>query len=246
MTPDPSPWSGLDVGGPLSEGSRTQVWAGSLADQRVAVRRSRRPAASLAWELDLMGDLDAEGFLVPTVIAAEDGRREVDGIVVQRWLEGRPPTTPADWVAVAGELRRLHEVMAGRSQRPDCASVVELRSARRSVDADLDAMPGDVVDRVLAVFESMLDVPRSVIHGDPGAANIRIDESGRVGFLDWDESRVDLTWHDLSNLDVQVLDDDSHARATRLSNAWEAANGWVVEPDYARRRLAENAGDPRP
>ena len=55
---------------------------------------------------------------------------------------------------------------------------------------------------------------------------------------DWDESRVDVVWHDLSNLGVQVLDDARHVAALRLSDAWEAANAWLLEPDYARRRLA--------
>jgi len=57
--------------------------------------------------------------------------------------------------------------------------------------------------------------------------------------LDWDESRVDITAHDLSPLGVQVLDDAEQTAATQLSHAWEAANGWTAEPDYARRRLAE-------
>ena len=86
-------------------------------------------------------------------------------------------------------------------------------------------------------FAAVADGPVSVIHGDPGAANIRIDGNGRVGLLDWDESRVDITWHDLSNLGVQVLDDRTQRRAERLSHAWEAANGWTTEPGYAQRRL---------
>lgn len=89
----------------------------------------------------------------------------------------------------------------------------------------------------MAVFASFDDVPTAVVHGDPGADNIRIGPDGSVGLLDWDESRVDLIWHDLSNLGLQVLNDEEHRRAQRLSNAWEAANGWVLEPDYARRRL---------
>ena len=87
------------------------------------------------------------------------------------------------------------------------------------------------------IFAEFADVPTSLIHGDPMDGNVRIDEDGGVGFLDWDESRVDLVWHDLSNLGVQVLGNEDHARALRLSNAWEAANAWVVEPDYARQRL---------
>lgn len=69
------------------------------------------------------------------------------------------------------------------------------------------------------------------------AGNIRIGDSDVVGLLDFDESRVDVAWHDLSNLGIQVLDDADHAQAARLSDAWEAANGWVLEPQYAQRRL---------
>lgn len=77
----------------------------------------------------------------------------------------------------------------------------------------------------------------SVIHGDPMAGNIRINHEGIVGLLDFDESRVDVAWHDLSNLGVRVLGASDHEQATRLSDAWEAANGWVLEPEYALRRL---------
>ena len=101
----------------------------------------------------------------------------------------------------------------------------------------MSALPDEVVRLVLGGFGSYADVPVSLVHGDPGPSNIRIDDRGRVGLLDWDESRVDLTWHDLSNLGVAVLDRDSHARAAQLSNAWEAINAWSVEPGYARSRL---------
>jgi aminoglycoside phosphotransferase (APT) family kinase protein len=43
---------------------------------------------------------------------------------------------------------------------------------------------------VLGVFASLADVPVSLIHGDPGSSNIRISNVGKVGLLDWDESRV--------------------------------------------------------
>lgn len=101
----------------------------------------------------------------------------------------------------------------------------------------LDAGPSEVVDRLLEVFAEHADVPLAVVHGDRRPGNIRIGPDGSVGLLDWDESRVDLTWHDLSNLGIQVLAHEEHRRARRLSNAWEAANGWGLEPDYARHRL---------
>ena len=95
-----------------------------------------------------------------------------------------------------------------------------------------------MVDAGLGVrFVAELGVEVAVIHGDPHPGNLRLDGRGRVGLLDWDESRVDLVWHDLSNLGVAVLDPEAHTRAEALSNAWEAANGWVVEPEYAARRL---------
>jgi aminoglycoside phosphotransferase (APT) family kinase protein len=88
------------------------------------------------------------------------------------------------------------------------------------------------------VFASVADAPVSLIHGDPGPSNIRIDEHDRVWLLDWDESRVDVSWHDLSNLGVVVLDADTHRRAVLLSHAWEAVNAWTIEPDYAKDRLS--------
>ncbi len=235
---DPSPWPGLDLIEPASGGTRNDVWLGHLGQTLVSVRRSQRTGESLAWELDLLEQLGHANFRVPSVIPAGDGRRSVDGIVVQEWLEGHEPSSDADWFLVANELARLHRETADHDQRPGCVNVSELRLHRRSVDADLDRMPSEVVDEILVVFESLANVPLAVVHGDPGPTNIRIGRDGSVGLLDWDESRVDLTWHDLSNLGVQVLNHENHRRGQRLSNAWEAANGWTTSPEYAHRRLA--------
>jgi hypothetical protein len=77
----------------------------------------------------------------------------------------------------------------------------------------------------------------AVVHGDPGPANIRITASG-VGLLDWDESRVDVTDLDLAELPGAELPPDRLAAVRAAATAWEAANGWTVEPSYARRQLA--------
>ena len=236
--PDVSGWSALELGQPLSGGSRSSVWEGRLDGERVVVRQSRRSAESLAWELDLLRRLAEADFVVPQTKPADDGRESIAGVVVQSWLDGGAPETPDEWGAVALELQRLHTVLADHPQRPGCAVASELVTARRSVDADLDVLPVDVLDRVTTVFGEYAAVPVAVIHGDPGPSNIRIAADGRVGLIDWDESRVDHVWHDLSNLGVQVLADDDHAAAVRLSHAWEAVNAWVVEPEYARDRLA--------
>lgn len=236
---DINAWGGLRLLEPVQGGHRNDVWQAKLGDRLVAVRRSGRSEESLAWEINLLDFLAGHDFVVPKVVNAEDGRLSVDGIVVQEWLAGRPPSTKDDWFQVAGELQRLHRLTVGYEQRPGCAAVHRLRHQRRSVDADLDALPNGVADELLTIFESFDSAPVAVVHGDPGAPNIRIGDDDSVGLLDWDESRVGVTWHDLSNLGVQVLGDAEHNRAQALSHAWEAANGWLVEPGYSRRRLNE-------
>lgn len=72
-----------------------------------------------------------------------------------------------------------------------------------------------------------------MVHGDPCAANIRVS-GGRIGFLDWDEARVDHPWLDLADIPGLAVPPVAEAAI----DAWEAANAWVMEPSYARRRLA--------
>jgi Ser/Thr protein kinase RdoA (MazF antagonist) len=90
-------WSGVELLEPLAGGARNQVFLARRGRARLVVRRSGRPAASLEWELDLLEHLRANGVLVPEVVPADDGRRQVDGLLLQRFLEGRP--TP--WMACA-------------------------------------------------------------------------------------------------------------------------------------------------
>lgn len=192
----------------------------------------------MTWELDLLDHLDGLGFTVPTCLAADDGRRLAGGVIVQRWIDGHAPSSDTDWHRVAEALHTLHAATRGYPQRPDCVAVTELGTARRSVDADLDALPSTIADELTAVFGEFAGDEQSVVHGDPGPGNIRIAADGTVGLIDWDESRVDVSLHDLSNLGVAVLDRPAQRRAERLSNAWEAANGWTAEPRYAHSRLA--------
>jgi Ser/Thr protein kinase RdoA (MazF antagonist) len=238
MSLDVAAWPGLRLAARVLEGNRNEVWRGSIDGRAVSIRQSRRTEPSLDWELDLIAHLDSLGFTVPTVVAAGDGSRHVGRVVVQRWLDGHAPVSTNDWHLVAVTLQQLHRATVGYRQRPGCCAVSELLTSSLSVDADMAAMPPDVAREVLGVFGDVASMPVSVIHGDPTDANIRIGADGTVGLLDFDESRVDVAWHDLSNLGVQVLDEDDHRRALRLSDAWETANAWVAEPAYALTRLA--------
>jgi aminoglycoside phosphotransferase (APT) family kinase protein len=224
---DLAPWGSPAVVDRLG-GHRNVVYR--LEGDLVA-RRSRRSTASLEWELDLLDYLGRNGFLVPEVVPA-DGRPHVDGVVVQRWLPGGEP---AGWAPVVAELRRLHELMTGWPPRPDLPGTRDLLTTDRGGDVDLSAMPAAAVTACRAAWEAP-DGPSTVVHGDPCAANIRVD-GGRVGFLDWDEARVDHPWLDLA--DIPGIDLPPAARAA--VDAWEAANGWLVEPHYARVRLARLA-----
>lgn len=223
---DLSPWGSPVVEARLG-GHRNEVYR--VAGDLVA-RRSRRTTASLDWELDLLAHVANHGFTVPTVVPTKDGRRHAAGIVVQRWLPGDEPT---DWAPVVAELRRLHELTAGWPPRPDFPGTRDLLTVDRGGDVDLTAMPADAVTACRAAWRT-LPGPSTIIHGDPCAANIRID-GDRVGFLDWDEARVDHPWLDLAD----IPDIELPPAAQTAVDAWEAANGWLVEPTYARGRLAQ-------
>jgi Ser/Thr protein kinase RdoA (MazF antagonist) len=229
-------WGRPAVIGPLTGGNRNTVLEIRLDGQRLVARRSRRPAASLDWELDLLDHLARHGLRVPRVVPALDGRRHVAGVAVLTWLDGAPPG-PRDWPAVAAALARLHELTAGWTQRPGFASTRELLTAERGGDVDLTAMPAEAVAACRRAWARLDGRPQAVVHGDPGPSNIRVSGDG-PGLLDWDESRVDYTDLDLADLPGGELPPGELAVARAAATAWETANGWIIEPSYARRQLA--------
>jgi Ser/Thr protein kinase RdoA (MazF antagonist) len=223
----------------LGGGYRNRVWAVRVGGRRCVARDSGegRSGPALDWELDLLQELAGAGFRVPSPVPALDGRRRVGGLVVTTWLEGDPPAGERDWRLVADELARLHRRTAGRRQRPGFASTQELLARSGGGDVDLDLMPAEVVALCRAAWSALAGDPVAVVHGDPGPQNLRL-RGDRVGLLDWDESRVDCPALDLAWLPVNRLGGRlQEARAA--AEAWEVANGWRVEPDHARRRLAE-------
>jgi Ser/Thr protein kinase RdoA (MazF antagonist) len=237
---DLTPWGAPELAERLGGGHRNEVYrAGEWV-----VRQSRRSRASLEWELDLLDHLSVHGFLVPKVVPARDGRRHVDGMVMQEWLPGREPDD-GDWPRVVEELRRLHALLPHWPPRPDGPGTHELLTVAQGGDVDLASMPADAV-RACRTAWAGLTGATTVVHGDPCAANIRIQPDGRVGFLDWDEARVDHPWLDLADIPGMAVP----RNAKEAVDAWEAVNAWFMEPTYARRRLAaltvDNPVDNRP
>lgn len=236
---DLSAWGRISVVGRLGGGHRNEVLEVRRDGERLVARCGRRSPASLAWELDLLDFLGEHGFVVPAVVPALDGARSVGGVVVQRWLPGHPPGAD-DWPAVAAELRRLHSLTEDWPARPDFPGTAALLTADRGGDTDLSAMPPDAAAVCRAAWRELTGKP-VVVHGDPCAANIRLSPAG-VGFLDWDEARVDQPDLDFADLPTPVLPPDRQEVARRAIDAWEAANGWLVEPEYAMGRLAASLG----
>jgi Ser/Thr protein kinase RdoA (MazF antagonist) len=180
-------------------------------------------------------------MLVLEVLPTRDGRTHVDGLVLFGWLEGQPPSSEHDWRLVADELLRLYALTAGWPQRPTFRSSRELLEAERGGGIRLDLMPAEVVARVRRAWAGLQRESMSAVHGDPGTSNIRL-QVGRAGFIDWDEARVDVSLFDLTALPSGLglpVDADRLLRARRAATAWEVANAWVLEPAYARSRLAE-------
>ncbi len=229
-------WGRAVVAGPLGGGNRNTVAEIRLHGQRMVARESVRSSASLDWEVALLDHLASHDLRVPVPVPALDGRRHVGGVMVQTWLDGDPPG-PGDWPAVAATLRTLHRLTAGWPQRPGFASTLDLLTADRGGDVDLSAMPANAVTACRQAWAGLARAPQAVIHGDPGAANIRVSDAG-VGILDWDEARVDCTDLDLAELPDSDLPAERLALARTAATAWEAANGWLVEPSYARGQLA--------
>jgi Ser/Thr protein kinase RdoA (MazF antagonist) len=234
---DLAPWSrNATVEGRLGAGIRDAVYRVRLAGEPAVARRTNRAPASLEWELDLLEFLEANQFVVPSVVRTAAGARHAGGVIVTRWIDGRAPAGDADWHAVAHELGRLHRLTLGWPARPGFRSARELLTEWRGGDVDLSQMPRAVLRLVRSAWEELPDGPYPVVHGDPGPSNVKLVD-GRVALLDWDEARVDCPWFDLADLPVRVLDEAVEALARAAAHAWEAANGWIVEPAYARWRL---------
>jgi Ser/Thr protein kinase RdoA (MazF antagonist) len=244
MRPQLARWSGLDLVEPLTGGARNLVYLARRGSERLVVRRSGRPVASLEWEIDLLAHLAGHQIGVPEVVPADDGRRHVDGVVVQAYVEGERPYGAAAWRRVVRTLTRVHEVTLGWPQRPGFASAADLLATDRGGDVRLDLMPPEGVAAVRNAWRPLLVGPRCAVHGDVGPGNILV-RGDRVILLDWDEARVDVPWFDFAPLPGIAPDEVAlpvpvgREALLTAGTAWEVATCWAQEPEYAPRRLGE-------
>jgi Ser/Thr protein kinase RdoA (MazF antagonist) len=230
---------GATITAKLSAGTRSDVWAVQIEERRHTLRRSRRSSAAVHWELDLIQFLSSQGIGVPSVLPTTDGSRTYGRFFALSWIDGHPPQTDAEWREVATALERVHELTRAWPQRPTFASTVELLTGSAGGDVDLSLMPRAAVEQCREAWARLIGKRTSAIHGDP-RGNALITEEG-VQFIDWDEARVDVSVLDLADLPGEHAPPSVLAVARRAASAWEAAASWSLEPEYARRRLAELA-----
>lgn len=221
----------------LTGGVANDVWSVRINGQIAVARLGGRSEADLAWETDLLVQLDREGLTVPLPIPTIDGRRFAGGVVVMTYVEGGPPETVDDWRRAAGTLRRLHDLTQGWPQRPGWRSSTDYLHAETGTRVNLGAMPPEGVARCRAAWARLVGRETCVVHGDPNRRNIRITPE-RVGLIDWDEAHVDVPDLDLALPDNAAgLDAATYDSAAQAFAAWEAAVCW--DDDHAREQLAK-------
>lgn len=221
----------------LTGGVANDVWSVGIGGQVAVARLGSRGDLDLAWETGLLQHLDQNGMTVPVPIPTMDGRLFADGLVVMKYLEGRPPETESDWRRVADTLRELHRLTLGWPQRPGWRSSTDLLEADRGTRIDLTRMPPEGVARCRAAWARLAGRKTCAVHGDANPRNILVT-ADRIALIDWDESHVDVP-----DLELELphnaadLDPVAWKIAHQASAAWEAAVCW--DDDFSKQRLAE-------
>jgi Ser/Thr protein kinase RdoA (MazF antagonist) len=192
----------------------------------------------MRWVRAVHDRAEEAGFTIPRLVSTQDGRLVVDGITVERWIEGRP-ATKADRDQFGRALSRFHKLSRNWEQRPGFASSTELLHESKGGDVDLEIMPAELVLACRQRWTAIEGYLKSVVHGDPTLANVLVTQKDGFALLDWDESRVDVSLLDMVGL---FEENPGHPesvwlRAKAALDAWEVAASWRREPEYARRRV---------
>lgn len=222
----------------LSNSVRSRVAVVELDGRLAVARLGPHEGRALDWEAGLLEWLARCDVGAPRLVLTRQGEPYVGGCLVTGYVEGSPVASDQDWALVRDTLRRLHHVCGGWPQRPGCLSSRELLTYEQGGDVDLSALPPEARRRCRQAWQPLGRLATTVVHGDPGPANVRI-VGGRAVLLGWGRARVDAPVFDLVTLPRHVggLDEETWRRARPAFHAWEAARGWVTEPTYARRQL---------
>ncbi len=148
-----------------------------------------------------------------------------------RWLAGMH-------VALAHDLER-HVATAGLREQDAAQCRLWLERARRFAQADGRATPetrflARLQQRYDAVVEALLQLPKTVMHGDFHAANVLIGDGSdnvRIAPVDWEMA---ATGPGLLDLAALVSGDWEHAERRRMVAAYASVRG---VPPFTERQL---------
>jgi len=221
-------------------GNRNTVLLVEHRGERAVAKSSRRTAAAIAWLEPVQEQARVAGFAVPRFIPSDAGELLVDGVTLETWIEGTPPSGP-DVAPLEDLFAGFHALTRSWLQRPGCKSTLELVDAELGGDVDLSVMPPALVEVCRSAWRALADEPHSAVHGDINLTNLLVTPAGHIALLDWDECRTDV-----SALDAVAVTgltggqvDQADARFLKASLAWEVAVSWRMEPRYARRMMRE-------
>jgi len=221
---------------PLVGGHRNRVFRTRGLARDLVFKTTRREPAAIEWLVPVFGIAEQSGFAVPWPVRSANGRYVENGWMCELFLGGKA----IGQVESAG----LHLLLPGFQaatrdlrQRPGFLSARELCERDVGGDVDLRDMPAWLVALCRAAWLRVAGHEMCVVHGDLNGGNLIRMEDGRVGVVDWDESRVDAGVFDRHGCYPGGCDEAVEMAVL----AWEVACCWGLEPDYAREMAARLA-----
>lgn len=226
--PDLSAFGDFSIVRPLDSGHRNAAWmvVDRTGDKFVA-KSTRHGEEALEWLEPLLRAAQRAGLQVPLLRRTGNGQLSCLGVTVEPFFEGRNPTA-REMRNLAPHLREFHRNAIGTDQRPGLQAEPRLGKMVLFARTNIDSIPLPLRERCCDAMAAVQATRRQAIHGDLQPANLLLSGDGPT-LIDWDEARVDY----------QFLDETCWRAPNEMERrahlAIEIVNGWLVEPDYARR-----------
>lgn len=230
MRPPIESW-GIDADlRPLAGGHRNLAFVTvcSGSGWQLVFKSTRRSEPALRWLSAVQKIAEGVGFVVPKLIASQDGNLVESGWTCEPYVHGNI-VSANDLPSIRPQIIAFHAATKDISQRPSFLSSQDLIELEHGGDVDLRAMPANLVDRCRGLWSAVSDQKEAVVHGDINPGNLIRCSDGKIALIDWDECRRDLVLFDTAMLGASSEKEQS----ARL--AWEVACSWKIEPDHARQ-----------
>lgn len=217
---------------PLSGGHRNRAFRTVGLRNELVFKSTRRPKDAIEWLVPVHELAESCDFVIPKLIRNKHGMLVEDGWTCEIFIAGEPFDI-ADLPSIVCDVSHFHQRAAAIAQRPGFLASQDLLNFDVGGDVDLTSMPDDVTERCREAWRRLSPGLCTVVHGDLNPSNLIRCSDGRVGIVDWDECRRDLSLFDIGQL-KPLGPDEQKAIA-----AWEIACSWQLEPDYARQLITQ-------